>query len=358
MSRHEDYPIDLVVPWVDDTDEAWQRLRASYQGRQGDADESVVALDLRASRYRDWGTLRYLFRGIERFAPWVRTVHLVTQGHLPSWLDTTHPKLNVVSHDSYIPEQYLPTFVANAIELNLHRIPELAEHFVYCNDDMLFLRPVRPGDFFSSQGLPRYVAELAPAAVERTSWFFMRVTNATIIDSHFPKHRTVLRHPLRWMSPRSPHAALKTLAMLPFGHFSQFQERHLPDPYLKSTLAAVWEAEGELLDATCRHRFRVNTDPNIWLMQDWQMATGAFAPGNERIGKAFLIKNRTDAEVAARYLDQRAGKLTCLNDHVNGTDEQELAACCELVTAALERILGEPSSFELHAADKMLEPRA
>ncbi len=351
MTTRESYPIDFVVPWVDDTDPDWQRLRQSYQAKERGADEPLVTLDVRDSRYRDWGTLRYLLRGIERFAPWARTVHLLTQGHLPSWLDTSNPRLNVVRHDQYIPEEYLPTFVANTIELNLHRIPELSEHFVYCNDDMLLLDDTTPEDFFSG-GLPRYVAELAPASVERHSWFFMRVTNATVIDTHFSKHRSVLRHPLRWMSPRSPHALLKNLAMLPFGHFSQFQERHLPDPYLKSTMAQVWDAEPELMDATCRHRFRVNTDPNIWLVQDWQIASGEFAPGTERIGRAFLIYGEREARAAAAYIDEQRGKLTCLNDHVSDDDEAELRLCSELVVGALDRLLPEPSSFELPSTGK------
>lgn len=354
MRTHEDYPIDLVVPWVDDTDPAWQALRHRYQAQERGVNEPLVTLDVRDSRYRDWGTLRYLLRGVDRFAPWIRTVHLLTQGHLPSWLDTSNPRLHVVRHDEYIPKEYLPTFVANTIELNLHRIPELPEHFIYANDDMLFIDEVTPQDFFAG-GLPRYVAELAPASVERHSWFYMRVTNATVIDTHFSSRKTVLSHPLRWFSPCSPHAALKNLAMLPFGHFSQFQERHLPDPYLKSTMARVWEEEGALMDATCRHRFRVNTDPNIWLVQDWQLASGAFAPGSEKIGKAFLIYGEREARSAADYVRGQKGKLTCLNDHVDDADQQALEASCRLVMGALEELLPARSGFELPPAESDAE---
>ena len=46
------------------------------------------------NRYRDWNNLRYWFRGVEKFAPWVRKIHFVTWGHIPDWLDTTNPKIN------------------------------------------------------------------------------------------------------------------------------------------------------------------------------------------------------------------------------------------------------------------------
>lgn len=337
-------PIDFVIPWVDGDDPVWQATRDRYLGVEHD--DAVRVTDDQPSRYRDWGTLRYLLRGIDRFAPWVRTVHLITQGHLPSWLDTSATGLNVVRHEDYMPAEYLPTFAANAIELNLHRIDALSERFVYFNDDMLILDEVSPGDFFRD-GLPRLVASLEPATVARNSWFFMRVTNASIINSHFSKHRVVASHPLKWFNARYPHESLRTLSMAPFSQFSCFRELHLPDPYLKSTLAKVWELEPELMDETSRHRFRCNTDPNIWLIQDWQLASNQFAPGNARIGKVFFVFDEKGARVAADYVTAQRGKLTCLNDHVSETDAAAVEACCKIVVDALDSILPNPSRFEL-----------
>src|SRR5690625_7827185 len=45
-------------------------------------------------------------------------------------------------------ERYLPTFSARPIELNIHRIPDLAERFVYFNDDMFIINKIRPEYFF------------------------------------------------------------------------------------------------------------------------------------------------------------------------------------------------------------------
>ena len=56
-------------------------------------------------------------------------------------LEPDHPKLHIVNHRDFIPEEYLPTFSSHAIELNMHRIPDLAEHFLYFNDDVYLMKP-------------------------------------------------------------------------------------------------------------------------------------------------------------------------------------------------------------------------
>ena len=104
-------------------------------------------------RYREWDTLRYWFRAVEKYAPWVNQVYFVTCGHVPKWLNMDAPKLHFVRHQDYIPEQYLPTFSSHPIELNLHRIEGLSEHFVYFNDDFYLTAPVQETDFFVN-GLP------------------------------------------------------------------------------------------------------------------------------------------------------------------------------------------------------------
>lgn len=34
--------------------------------------------------YREWGTFKYWFRGVEKFAPWVNKVYLVTDNQKSS----------------------------------------------------------------------------------------------------------------------------------------------------------------------------------------------------------------------------------------------------------------------------------
>ena len=83
--------IDFVILWVDGNDPAWREEKEKYSPKTPLAD--------REERYRDWGFLPYLFRSIEKFAPWFRTIHFVTWGHLPKWLNVNHEKLHIVRHE-------------------------------------------------------------------------------------------------------------------------------------------------------------------------------------------------------------------------------------------------------------------
>ena len=46
-----------------------------------------------------------------------------------------------------MPEAYLPSYNSSAIELNIHRIRGLSEHFIYFNDDMFKIKDTQPSDF-------------------------------------------------------------------------------------------------------------------------------------------------------------------------------------------------------------------
>src|SRR5690625_3903641 len=146
-------PIDFVICWVDGNDPKWRKEKNNYDPKSGNDDREI--------RYRDWDNLQYWFRGIEKFTPWVNKIHFITWGHLPSWLDKDHPKLNIVNHKDYIPKKYLPTFSSHVIELNFHRIESLTDRFVYFNDDTFIIKEMKESDFFL-QGLPRDIAVLMP----------------------------------------------------------------------------------------------------------------------------------------------------------------------------------------------------
>ncbi len=129
--------MDVVITYVDGNDPFW---KADY--------ERVVGGEALSKRFRDWDTLRYLLRGIEKFLPFVRKVHLVVarESQVPEWIDKD--AVHVVLHRDIIPEAYLPTFNSSMIEMFLHRIEGLDERFLYFNDDMFPMRPVSEDVFF------------------------------------------------------------------------------------------------------------------------------------------------------------------------------------------------------------------
>ncbi|WP_150516895.1 stealth family protein [Streptomyces subrutilus] len=153
-----DFPIDAVVTWVDASDPRWRRRReeAVSAATAPDGSPGPSAVDRGEHRYRDRGELRYCLRSIAAHAPWVRQVFLVTDDQVPDWLADEHPGLTVVHHrDLFAEPDTLPVFNSHAIETQLHRIPGLAEHYVYFNDDIFLGRPQRPQNFFLPSGLPK-----------------------------------------------------------------------------------------------------------------------------------------------------------------------------------------------------------
>ena len=326
------YEIDLVLPWVDGADPAWREAFRQHRIEAG--------MDASEIRYRDWGTLRYLFRGVEQFAPWVRKIHLITWGHLPEWLATDHPKLNIVRHEAYIPEEWLPTFNSNVLELNLHRIEELAEHFILLNDDTFFTRPCRVEDFFQ-RGLPCDVARLSvvrPSSVASTI-----LNNLELINDLHPR-KALNRHLGKWLSPRyGASNLLKTISLLPWSFFPGFYDPHQMQAYRKSDFVRAWEQWGERLAATCTHRFRSTEDCSHWLVRYDNLCRGEFVPRSPA-HDALLTLTDTSAEEIARRIAEGAQLLLCIND---STDIADFERVCRTLQGGFEELLPNKSTYEL-----------
>lgn len=341
MNKNND--IDFVIPWVDGSDPEWQKEKALYSQDTG---EIASSQNNDRARYEDWGLLRYWFRGVENFAPWVRKIHFVTWGHVPSWLNLNHPKLNIVKHEDYIPKEYLPTFSSHPIELNFHRIPDLAEQFVYFNDDMFLLKPVRKEDFFK-KGLPCAFACLMPLRTEKGDWFYYPFNNVAVINEHFSKYKSVLQKPSKWFNPKYGANNFISLLMLPFPAFYGFYEQHLPNSFLKSTYEIVWKEEFEILDRASKHKFRHHSDVNQWLIENWQFASGNFIPRSPKFGKVFRLTNSDKETVknACMYISKQAGKVTCINDCFTASEEGKSAQIA--IKKAFDSLPYSKSEFEI-----------
>ncbi len=337
--------IDFVLPWVDGSDKEWLDLKRKYELP---GDEAMIA-DPSAngeSRYRDYGMLRYWFRAVERFAPWVDRVFFVTCGQKPDWLDESNPKLRLVNHKDYIPSEYLPTFQSNTIELNLHRIPDLSEHFVLFNDDMFLLRPVRP-EFFFKKGLPVIPCDLGiPRWLTCSNIGRTIINNCGILKQNLDVERLVWKHIWKYVNIRRLGfgRAAKNLASIAVnrtvipGTFG-----HLPQPHLKSTFDEIWSKAPHIMDRTSRHRFRSDDCVNQWLASAWDMISGRFYPANEkRRGAVFLINADTLPRICDAIKRQSFPQL-CWNDK---ECTPELEQCFHELEKAFDKILPEKSSFE------------
>lgn len=324
--------IDIVIPWVDGNDPEWQAVKSEYNPDEG--------TDTRVNRYRDWGILKYWFRGIEKFAPWVNKIHFITWGHVPEWLNVDQEKLNIVRHEAYIDKAYLPTFSSHPIELNMHRIKDLSEQFIYFNDDMFVIRPVKPEDFFRD-GLPVDTVTEVPLRFNPGGVDHIIGNDMMIINKHFPKEQVTKLHKKKWFSLKAMKSTMKNLYMKPVKGFSGFDNPHVPQAFLKSTFDQVWDKERGLMEQTSSHRFRSNEDVNQWLMRYWQFVTGQFVQVGDISGRFFSI-GRDDESIADAIVKQQYNTI-CLSDDDTRLDfDSEQKLLIEL----FETILPEKSSFE------------
>ena len=141
--------IDLVYLWVNGNDPQWLAKRNACIGKT--EEKSAVNCD---GRYADNDELKYSLRSIEKYAPWLRRIFIVTDNQVPVWLDTSNARVRIVDHKEIMPDVCLPCFNSAVIEHFLYKIPGLAEHFIYANDDMFINKPVTPETFFGKDGLP------------------------------------------------------------------------------------------------------------------------------------------------------------------------------------------------------------
>ena len=341
--------IDFVLPWVDGSDKEWLALKRKYEAAEG----KTMSSDPEANgenRYRDYGLLRYWFRGVERFAPWVNRVFFVTCGHKPDWLDESNPKLRLVNHKDFIPAEYLPTFQARTIEFNFHRIPDLSERFVFFDDDMFLLRPVKP-EFFFKKGLP-----VIPCDIGIPTWLGCSNTGRTIVNNcgvlkwNMNVEKLVWKHIWKYIDiPALGFSrAAKNLASITVNR-TIIPETfgHLPSAHLKSTFDEIWRKAPRIMDATSRSRFRSDDTVNQWLVSAWNMVSGRFYPANEKKRGIYFCFGR-DLDGLSRICDvirRQSSPQLCLNDKANEASD-EMEECIREVSRAFDSILPEKSSFE------------
>ena len=336
----ENTKIDFVLPWVDGNDPEW---RASFLAH---LPESRKNDDAREVRYRDWGLLRFWFRGVERFAPWVNKIHFITCGHYPEWLNLEHTKLNFVKHEDYIPLEYLPTFNSNPIELNVHRLKELSEHFVLFNDDFFLIDNVKPERFFQN-GLPCDIAAFdVVASTSPTNKFaHILLNNVSVINERFGKFNVIKSHKSKWFNPLYGIHLLRNIALLPWPYFTGFMNPHLPNAYLRSTLREVWTSYGDLLAEACTKRFRSINDYSHWLFRYWQLVKGDFHPINVFASSAYVEITERTIPWIERAIARQEKPILVLND-AELSEHVPFETYQKRLLAAFQRILPDKSTFE------------
>lgn len=321
----EAFPIDVVMPWVDGSDPGH---RAELERRW----PWQPWLQPARYRFRDNGELRYALRSIQLNMPWVRTIHLVTNGQAPRWLDLEHPKVNLVTHDLFFerPER-LPVFSSSAIEANLHRIGQagVARHFLLFNDDFFVGQPVDRGEYVGADGGKRLHALQCGLPAFRFGVDRYQHTlafNNLLLSVAFRRRK--------WAYPA--HVPL----LMDIEDLDWLHRRF-----------RVW------LRRTAGHRFRQRTDALARILyinavpeRDRNRSSGARLV---RLDREHVIPLRDDVQfdMALARLVERSPQFFCLNDEIE--DHARAAIRAIEMRTALETIFPDPAPFEL---DRLRQP--
>lgn len=334
-------PIDFVVTWLDSKDEEWQQQYAYYKEH--------FSGRMEAARFRNMDIFRYWFRAVEQYAPWVHKVFLVTNGTFPQWINEEHPKLVLVKHSDYIPEEFLPTFNSHTIELFMHRINGLSEQFVYFNDDVFLNAPVLPEQFFRN-GLPcdSNAESMMNVPIYNThdkyGIYMSILANIGVINAHFDRRQTVRQSRRRWYGFHlGKRSMLLSFLLRRSEIFIGFQWRHFEQPFLKSVFEDAWLKAPDQLLASCT-KFREEVQLTPYFFRYWQFATNRFYP--VRLNDSSDYTLRLSILDKVKYALLASNRISvCLNDTANCPDDE-----FEVINRELQNIFDQKfpskSSFE------------
>ena len=296
-----DFPVDVVVTWVDGKDAIRNSLREDFKRRHDGLHEHAAS----PRRYVNHDELKYLLRGIDRYMPWVHRIHVVSSDQPPpAWLVPNEavgfgfgiatreraagkPALRWVNDRTILGEEFLPTFNSHALEGALQRLPDLAEHFVYFCDDMFVTRPVEPSGLFGRDGKPRMCAHSRKTPYRWDS------------GVHAQSWRKIWRE----MSRRYPGR-------------DKWMNGHVATPLTRQLMIDTEECWGEEWAATRANRFRSGGDVQpVGAAAVYGQVNDRVEKGGELVGRFVIFRdwhalNRVNMALALAARPH----LLCMND--------------------------------------------
>ena len=307
--------VDAVIAWVDGADPLHRRKLDEFLKR--DSGSTHAAASSR-TRFGDCGEIDYCVASLLRFAPWLRTIHIVTDAQTPSLMERLkgtplEDRVRVVDHKVIFSgyEQFLPTFSSLSIEAMLWRIPGLAERFIYLNDDFQIIRPVAVEDFFRDDGV-----------VLRGKW------RATRLRRLGQRLKAALPGWLRFgrkADPASNHSAQQlTAAMVGFAD-RYFQVPHCPHPMRRSKLENFLTAHPRELAANLGFRLRAPEQFLATALADHLEIGAGSAIIDNRLGTLRLKPATQGAQSLQRQMDKADGDesigFACIQSLDQASDE-------------------------------------
>ena len=307
-------PIDVVYTWVDDQDLAWLQKKNKYLQQHSSIDNRSV-ISGHSTRYHNRDELLYSLRSVAKYAGFVRNIYLVTDGQVPAWLNTEHPRIQVVFHEEIFTDaDALPTFNSHAIESQLHHIKGLSEHYLYFNDDVFLGRPVSPDDFFTHSR-----KAIAYFSGQKRSGGSPREGDSVLTWAANNNHKL--------LSEIAPLDCLHKLLDVSSGqkllHAPRSQEfLHIPHSQVKSILAKMEAKFPDAFQITARNRFRNVTDIIPTLLHHYYAAMTGRAElrksAEQQFPNQFInVASPFLRPILKKILLTRSYKAFCINEPIS-----------------------------------------
>jgi hypothetical protein len=239
--------LDMVILWVNGSDPSLMSQIQDYadfielKGGEGYSKDSM-----KVNRFRELGQLKYGLRSIEKNLKYARRIFIVTNNQIPSFLNTSHLQIRIISHSDLKPTRTVPLFNSMAIQSMIHTIPTISSPFLYMEDDIYFGQEIKLEYLFKQN-----------KAVMRTS------ANLKLSDLS-----DVSNDPLRRSIQRS-----LGLAKSKGWHYDAFinSEKgivnfntHISLVLFPERLQLLWDTFPEVMVNMSRHTFRHLDDPHLW----------------------------------------------------------------------------------------------
>lgn len=308
--------IDLVYLWVDGNDPVWQAKHNAYTNKS----EATTDIDCKG-RYSDNDELKYSLRSIEMYAPWIRKIFIVTDNQIPTWLNSSNPKVRIIDHREIMPDVCLPCFNSTLIERYIYKIPGLAEHFIYANDDMFVNKPISESDLFTPEGFP--IVRLIRKPFRRLRWFWKKHIRKKTLNNYRTKIELASQFVYR-----------------KYGKYYTGIPHHNIDAYLKSDYTRVAEeVMHEEFQSSMRHKVRNDNDI--------QRVAFSYIALAENHGQRRYVTKKESMYIGInrknfyREFDKYQPLFFCMNDSELADDDNR-----ETVKAFLERRFPDKSVYE------------
>ena len=302
--------IDAVITWVDGDDPRHRAKREQYGNRRMLSQNDVAG----NTRYASLGEIFYCVASLNRYAPWLNKIYIVTDEQDPildEWLAKHFPEgtipMEIVDHKVIFRgyEEFLPTFNSISIESMTWRIPGLSEHYIEFNDDLILAAPTRPDDFFTEDGK-------VVCYGKRYRSLYVRLSN--ILRRHRDGSKQV-----------SFRQTMRNAAEI-LGERKYFIKiYHTPKALLRSVYERYFASYPDNLLSNVRHRFRVPSQFNVEEMQYLLLQREGKMVMRRAYDDLLYLKPKRDNEYITKKLvefDSKANhKFGCFNSLDMMTEE-------------------------------------